>query len=324
MGTGINLDEPPRKAEEEELEQLTSCIRDYCEAIDLKILGKREELVDAPEAEFPTPEVKATLMSKVDELEQRRFLLKVPHRTLHGFLDLIVTDVLRIMYLILSFILWIGSCFSGRLESNDPFDLDALDELYSELLTWSATAASVASGIVVLLSLLAGNPSKSRGIVISFSATLGALTLLNCMYLRGKALETSFIQYPKALMVIQIGIFELRKVQLISQPHVAGQTRIINGYISSVEKCLGFAVAQIKHYAFLAPLNRVLFLGGRHVSDLDSLSNYNMRLGKSIQAMGFLRDRFMDAQILATVVPMSVRDSGGEKIRAHIAINEGH
>jgi len=35
---------PLSKTEEEELEKLTGSIRDYCEEIDLKILGKREEL----------------------------------------------------------------------------------------------------------------------------------------------------------------------------------------------------------------------------------------------------------------------------------------
>ncbi|KAJ8901306.1 hypothetical protein NDN08_007154 [Rhodosorus marinus] len=324
MGTGGDLDDPPRKTEEEELEQLTGCIRDYCGVIDLKILGKREELLDAPEVGSAlTPEVKATLMSKVDELEQRRFLLKIPHRVLHGFLDLIIVNVLRILYVILSFFLWIGSCFRPRSKSSDrsdAFDLDAFDGFYSELLTWGATAVSVASGIVVLLSLLAGNPSRSRVIVISFSATMGALTLLNRMYLRGKALETSFIKFSKALLIIQIGIFELRKAQLISQPLSQGQSHIINGYINSVEKCMKFAVAQIKHYSFLSPIHRVLFLGGRQVSDLDSLSNYNVRLGKSVQAMGFLRDRFMDAQILATIVPNSVVD----RIRGDVAINNGN
>uniref|UniRef100_A0A7S2ZYI7 Uncharacterized protein n=1 Tax=Rhodosorus marinus TaxID=101924 RepID=A0A7S2ZYI7_9RHOD len=315
---------PPSKTTEEELDELTGNIRDYCGEIDLKILGKREELMATPEVGTAlTPEMKTTLMSKVDELEHRRFLLKVPHRTLHGFLDLIITNVLRVLYTILSFFLWIATCF-GRIskssDSSNAFDLDAFDEFYSELLTWGANAVSIASGIVVLLSLLSGNPSTSRVIVITFSATLGALTLLNRMYLRGKALELSFIKYSKSLLIVQIGVFELRKAQLISQPLPKGQNAIINGYINSVEKSLKFAVAQIKHYAYLAPLNRVLFLGGRHVSDFDSLSSYDRRLGKSVETMGFLRNRFMDAQILATIVPTSMV----EDIRGDVAVNRGN
>ncbi|KAJ8901307.1 hypothetical protein NDN08_007155 [Rhodosorus marinus] len=312
---------PPPQTEEEELDQLTLCIRDYCGEIDLKILGKREDLTATPEVGTAvTPEVKAMLMSKVDELEQRTVVPKVLHRVLHGFLDLIVSNVLRVTYMILSFFRWIGSCFGGSSKSSDStdvFDLDALDNFYTELLTWGTAAVSVAYAIVLLKSLLAGTPRRSLVIVIIFAAVMGSLVLLLFMYARGKALETSFIKYAKTLLINQIGIFEMRTAQLVSQPLPQGQNRVINGYINSVEICLRFAVSQIKHYAFLAPLDRVLFVGGRHLSDLNSLSNYDVRLGKAVQTMEFLRERFMDAHILGAIAGASKR----KKIPAELATN---
>eukprot|EP00189_Rhodosorus_marinus_P004480 CAMPEP_0113958502 /NCGR_PEP_ID=MMETSP0011_2-20120614/3474_1 /TAXON_ID=101924 /ORGANISM="Rhodosorus marinus" /LENGTH=321 /DNA_ID=CAMNT_0000969409 /DNA_START=94 /DNA_END=1059 /DNA_ORIENTATION=- /assembly_acc=CAM_ASM_000156 len=308
---------PPSKTTEEELDELTGNIRDYCGEIDLKILGKREELMATPEVGTAlTPEMKTTLMSKVDELEQRRVLIKVPHRLVHGFLDLIVVNLVRVIYMILSFLNWIGSCFGACSRSSDPtdvFDLDALDNFYTELLTWGTAAVTVAYAIVLILSLLSGTPQRSLIIVLTFAAIMGVFVLLLYMYVRGKALETSFIKYAKTLVIMQISIFELRKAQLISTPLPDGQNRVINGYINSAELCMRFAVSQIKHYAFLAPLDRVLLVGGRHSSDLSSLAKYDARLAKAVQALEFLRERFMDTQILATIITASRRKHGEEE-----------
>jgi len=263
------------------------------------------------------------LMGKVDELEQRPVALKLPHRVLHGFLDFIVTNLLRVTYMILSFFQWIGSCFGCSSKSNDrtdAFDLDALDNFYTELLTWGTAAVSVAYAIVLLISLLAGTPSQNLVIILTFAATLGSFALLFYMYARGKALETSFIKYAKTMLIVQIGILELRKVQLVSQSLPQDQSRVINVYINSVEICLRFAVSQIKHYAFLTPLDRLLFVGGRHLSDLNSLSKYDMRLGQAVKAMEFLRERFMDSQVLKTIVAASDR----KHVPGELATNQGN